>query len=156
LRRRLLNVLAALSLLLCLTMVVLWLRNLGPPPWDDMYVVRPTHSYGVGMNSGGVIGFLQRQRPEYRDADPDDVWVDRFGFRYVRVTGTGLRRWNLVLPAWLVVAATAALPLARAVWHVRAARRRRPGHCPACGYDLTGNVSGVCPECGTPGFATRG
>ena len=24
------------------------------------------------------------------------------------------------------------------------------GLCPACGYDLTGNVSGVCPECGTP------
>jgi uncharacterized RDD family membrane protein YckC len=22
--------------------------------------------------------------------------------------------------------------------------------CPICGYDLTGNVSGVCPECGTP------
>ena len=30
--------------------------------------------------------------------------------------------------------------------------RRRPippDHCPACGYDLTGNISGVCPECGT-------
>jgi len=27
--------------------------------------------------------------------------------------------------------------------------RRRPGvHCAACGYDLTGNVSGRCPECG--------
>ena len=26
-----------------------------------------------------------------------------------------------------------------------------PGHCPHChcGYNLTGNVSGVCPECGT-------
>ena len=23
-----------------------------------------------------------------------------------------------------------------------------PGHCRSCGYDLTGNVSGVCPECG--------
>ncbi len=23
----------------------------------------------------------------------------------------------------------------------------KPGHCP-CGYDLTGNVSGTCPECG--------
>ncbi|MBN1342741.1 MAG: hypothetical protein JXQ73_08690 [Phycisphaerae bacterium] len=23
-----------------------------------------------------------------------------------------------------------------------------PGHCGRCGYDLTGNVSGVCPECG--------
>ena len=22
------------------------------------------------------------------------------------------------------------------------------GHCQNCGYDLTGNVSGVCPECG--------
>ena len=27
--------------------------------------------------------------------------------------------------------------------------KRHPDHCrPACGYDLTGNVSGVCPECG--------
>ena len=24
------------------------------------------------------------------------------------------------------------------------------GLCPHCGYDLYGNVSGVCPECGTP------
>jgi hypothetical protein len=30
-------------------------------------------------------------------------------------------------------------------------RHRIPvGHCRNCGYDLTGNVSGVCPECGTP------
>lgn len=28
-------------------------------------------------------------------------------------------------------------------------RRHRPGSCAACGYDLTGNVSGRCPECGT-------
>lgn len=26
--------------------------------------------------------------------------------------------------------------------------RRRPGHCLHCQYDLTGNTSGVCPECG--------
>jgi tetratricopeptide (TPR) repeat protein len=25
-----------------------------------------------------------------------------------------------------------------------------PGHCIQCGYSLTGNVSGRCPECGTP------
>lgn len=23
-----------------------------------------------------------------------------------------------------------------------------PGHCSVCGYDLTGNTSGRCPECG--------
>ena len=28
-------------------------------------------------------------------------------------------------------------------------RRRRKGLCLKCGYNLTGNVSGVCPECGT-------
>ncbi|MEE9297239.1 MAG: hypothetical protein V3W34_20045 [Phycisphaerae bacterium] len=27
-------------------------------------------------------------------------------------------------------------------------RRYPPGHCQRCGYDLTGNVSGRCPECG--------
>lgn len=28
--------------------------------------------------------------------------------------------------------------------------RLKPGHCYGCGYDLTGNVSGICPECGEP------
>ena len=28
--------------------------------------------------------------------------------------------------------------------------RMLPGHCQKCGYDLTGNVSGKCPECGNP------
>ena len=27
-------------------------------------------------------------------------------------------------------------------------RSTDPGFCPACQYDLTGNTSGVCPECG--------
>ena len=27
-------------------------------------------------------------------------------------------------------------------------RRHRPGHCPSCGYNLTGNTSGKCPGCG--------
>lgn len=31
----------------------------------------------------------------------------------------------------------------------RRRRRRRPGCCAHCLYDLTGNRSGVCPECGT-------
>jgi hypothetical protein len=28
-------------------------------------------------------------------------------------------------------------------------RPKDPDHCQRCDYDLTGNVSGVCPECGT-------
>ena len=30
-------------------------------------------------------------------------------------------------------------------------RRHRPGLCPSCGYSLTGNTSGTCPECGSCG-----
>lgn len=50
-----------------------------------------------------------------------------------------------------------ATPLWGIVWawaYTRWANRlfsRQPGrHCAACGYDLTGNVSGRCPECGDP------
>ncbi len=35
---------------------------------------------------------------------------------------------------------------AAAVWR-RDRRWPPPGHCRRCGYDLTGNVSGRCPEC---------
>lgn len=57
----------------------------------------------------------------------------------------------LVLPlgAWLLagIAAIAAARWSRKrdlpeVWVAQ-------GRCAACGYDLTGNVSGKCPECGT-------
>lgn len=34
-------------------------------------------------------------------------------------------------------------------------RRPRVGCCSECDYDLTGNVSGICPECGTPLRASR-
>ncbi len=29
-------------------------------------------------------------------------------------------------------------------------RTVKPGHYNSCGYNLTGNESGVCPECATP------
>jgi hypothetical protein len=34
-------------------------------------------------------------------------------------------------------------------WHARLRGPAR-GHCAECNYDLTGNISGRCPECGTP------
>jgi hypothetical protein len=54
----------------------------------------------------------------------------------------------LAIRWWVLDALTALLP---AVWLVQWGRRwylRRLGGCSKCHYDLTGNVSGVCPECG--------
>ena len=42
-----------------------------------------------------------------------------------------------------------AIGIPTAVFFIRNRRRFPPGHCAECGYNLTGNVSGMCPECGT-------
>jgi hypothetical protein len=48
---------------------------------------------------------------------------------------------------YLVMGIVAA-PISHVVTAWLASRRILPGHCQHCGYDLTGNVSGRCPECG--------
>lgn len=63
---------------------------------------------------------------------------------------------RLAIPYWLLALCFATVP---AAWLFRFERRQhyRPtGRCTACGYNLTGNVSGVCPECGTPVTGTAG
>lgn len=41
------------------------------------------------------------------------------------------------------------LVLTRVIWRfLRARQHQRPGHCPACGYDLRASQH-RCPECGT-------
>jgi len=63
---------------------------------------------------------------------------------------TGLRYWvrqrfgSVALWLPLVIVASATLLM---FWIDR--RRIPPGHCRRCGYDLTGNTSGICSECGT-------
>ncbi len=53
---------------------------------------------------------------------------------------------SVFVPIWCILMA-AAVPT-YILW--RRDKRYPPGHCRKCGYDLTGNESGVCPECGTP------
>ncbi len=52
---------------------------------------------------------------------------------------------RLVIPLWLVLLVL----LVPTVVGWKRCRSFSVGHCRACGYDLTGNVSGTCPECGT-------
>lgn len=57
----------------------------------------------------------------------------------------GRPRWIVGVPLWIPGALVFILAI---VWF-RECRRSEPGHCRKCRYNLAGNVSGVCPECGT-------
>ena len=55
------------------------------------------------------------------------------------------------VPLWFVILACSAYPaIAFIRGPLRRWRRRKRGLCVKCGYDLTGNVSGACPECAHP------
>lgn len=68
------------------------------------------------------------------------------GFIYPRI-----QKWPgqrlIVLPLWIPWATVALLGFWSG-YHIR--KTQLPGHCRFCGYNLRGNVSGVCPECGEP------
>ncbi len=77
--------------------------------------------------------------------------------RYFEADNTCAPRLGLTIefPIWFVFLAFLAYPaMAFLRGPVRRWRRRsRPlavGFCAKCSYNLTGNTSGVCPECGTP------
>jgi hypothetical protein len=56
---------------------------------------------------------------------------------------------EFLAPFWPLALLFAALPLAWAVATIRRRRRMTSHLCATCAYNLTGNASGVCPECGT-------
>ena len=58
--------------------------------------------------------------------------------------GVGIRKASRFWPLWIPFVIVA-VPT---IWLWRHDRPNPAGHCQRCGYNLTGNVSGVCPECG--------
>jgi hypothetical protein len=72
----------------------------------------------------------------------------RFAFGWDEGSGV-MTRFVAGLPLWAVLALFMLYPaVAFLRGPYRRYRRRVAGRCVRCGYDLTGNVSGVCPECG--------
>lgn len=76
------------------------------------------------------------------------------GIRYDVVTDTRFKAGTFVdrmlyAPIWMLLLLTLPYPIMNLVRGYRPYSRHKKGLCRQCGYDLTGNVSGRCPECGT-------
>ena len=100
----------------------------------------------VCLRNGGVHVQCNHSRSMFTIALGVDEWP--WGY-YLRVpVGFGhVHFW--FTPFWQPVLLLLAYPVAAFAWRVfRGRRRNRMGLCERCGYNLTGNISGVCPECG--------
>jgi hypothetical protein len=146
-RSRLLTLVAAIGLLMAIAAAALWLRSAVAPQVDFFVVISPSRSYGLGTERGAIIGFLQLEQPQYRSNVSSDIQLVGAGFRYLRMTSDGMRRYNLVVPFWFLTAVWLVPSLLWVARRNKIRRRRRNNLCVTCGYDLRAS-SGRCPECG--------
>ncbi len=105
-------------------------------------------SYAFSIAAGGAsleIAEVKFYRPRCEVLRADGLGWWWFSFRTFRNVNAGTFYFWTV-PLWAPLLAIA-IPTA---WLWRRDRRHPPGHCQRCGYDLTGNVTGVCSECEEP------
>lgn len=102
-------------------------------------------NWGIGLLVGQV--YVQRGyvtaplRPAFLYLHPPTTGTFAQLPQVLWESGTGV----VLIPAWLPLGCLLLIINLLYVYHMR---RRRNLEC-ACGYDLTGNISGQCPECGT-------
>ena len=175
-RRRLRKILKWTGLSLCALFAGLWLASLR---WNVSYFERLHHrldddALAVRLERGALLFSTYDYAARYADMNGTIIWSDktatRIGTGSVHDTVVIARDEGLVIkpavprtywrpdmhsarffaqldvPLWLLLAVVA-LPTACLFWRDR--RRYGPHQCQHCGYDLTGNTSGTCPECGS-------
>jgi len=159
-RRLLFTIAAALSLLACVATAALWVRSY----WfgDSLYwywskensAMRYTQFRSIRgiltAESDADRGPAKEKSWERMSEPVDDLWFVSSYPTPVILSFDHRDRWfRIATPFWVVAAASIITP---ALWLWKYGRQRfdRRDACRACSYNLTGNVSGICPECGTP------
>lgn len=164
--RTILSSLTSLSLLLCVATAALWVRSeFTPPPAVSWGNATAAVGRTLSISRGDVVLRAEwSKRPMALDERTRamDVPQGRFDapgvhrsraswlpetIDGVRLPGTfGTHQETRVSFAWpaILFAAVAGGLIAYTL-----RRQLEPGQCLRCGYDLTGNISGICPECGT-------
>jgi hypothetical protein len=177
-KRRLLNFVTALSLLLFLAAVAMWACGYAMPSTLRLAWARAEdrsiHGYRASTVAGQLCLIHLRvtldddatfrrvahdwgvpNHAELRmDSWPPSPWpTNRLGFGgylYQRLGQHGDvgSRSKWAVPWWLPAGAASVLPACRCIATLRRRRLRRRGLCERCRYDLRA-TPGRCPECGT-------
>jgi hypothetical protein len=166
-KRRLFNLAAAVSLLLCVATMVLWVRSY----WRPDLLLRDRRDLDGSRRFGVRSSFGELDGEVFRSADPPspgwlyfpspNPWdqplsVSRnrrpelrsaslFGFGY---GFSNLHPFHAIwVPHWFLALLFAVLPAVRLRPIIRRRRQYRAGLCHHCGYDLRATPD-RCPECG--------
>jgi hypothetical protein len=102
---------------------------------------RPPFRFSIDSQRAGLSWY-----PPAAFRQPWAGQTNRFGVRYNVYTFEGK---ELSVPTWYL-AVVAAFGWAAATLWARRSGQHLAGRCQHCDYDLTGNESGICPECGSP------
>lgn len=108
----------------------------GPPSPPGFRVpIRIGDRYAVPSLGGGWRGKIGPQPfAPFTFAGP--IWMVESSFFRLPV-------WPLVIPLMIP-------PIRDSIRERRRLGRKKRNECLECGYNLKGNISGLCPECGTP------
>ena len=152
-RRRFAHSIRWLGLVICATILTLWLLS----AWFELAL--SYREYYVVFVYGGLVDF---QWDSYVDRPSGffrhlagfpraHMWRHERGVQFFAAavpevlahpTSNG-SRLTIHVPSYLLFLVAALGTVL--VWRIRPIQ---PGHCQYCGYNLTGNVNGRCPECG--------
>ena len=156
-KRRLLNLLTVLSLLLCVATVLLWAWTYGT--WRVGVRRGQILVYIAGGNDGQAETFVRQSFSQNREVADGWEFMRRHASTSVAIVGFEWHRGRtprtgitfpftlLAVPVWPLLPLTLALPATRLWLARRDWRRVRGGRCVQCGYDLRA-TPGRCPECG--------
>lgn len=153
-KRRVFNVLAAVSLVLAIATAALWVRSVW---WksDFLRFTPDTFDWEVRSMYGAIA--IEREHflsgedhpPYWSWGDPNSTEWEPYcllsrsrSFFTDEIESSGIE-----VADWLLLLVFVVLP---AVWlEMRLRRRKAVGLCTKCGYDLRGTDEGrACPECG--------
>ncbi|UCG17253.1 MAG: hypothetical protein JSV19_04320 [Phycisphaerales bacterium] len=124
---------------------IVWLLVLFLPPVLLACVGGYYRNWWVSL--GGVLGTLLAVAIGYSTS----MYAPQVPGTPRLILPSGLMPFLFVLGIVMLPAAIVAHAIvAYAITKVRVATRFSPGHCQSCGHNLTGNTSGICPECGEP------